>query len=176
MFKYPKTRKIPSQISAPRLVFVFWDEQFHHFQVENLHFCGILLFFLIFIVQFISFWVESVEKWNSYSCPELGVKRRCPELGANPCTTYCNIQSTTRVSTRTKLVSTSVSLVVRDRDTEFHTTWMKERSNSAYHCITVMYLATCIENSKSHLPADVLAQMQTRLSSGMKNIVSSSAC
>ncbi len=33
-------------------------------------------------------WAESDQKWRSShkKCPELGVKARCPELGANPCT------------------------------------------------------------------------------------------
>ena len=40
-----KTRKSPSQISAPHLFFVFCDKQFHPFQVENAHFVGFCYFF-----------------------------------------------------------------------------------------------------------------------------------
>ena len=80
-----KREKSPSQISAPICFLVFETNNFIIFKLKTA-LCGILLFIQILIVRFISFWVESVEKGNSYWCPELGVRTRCPGLGANLCT------------------------------------------------------------------------------------------
>ena len=80
-------KKSISMITAP-FVFCFLRWTISSFSSWKLALCGILLFLQNLIVRSISVWVESVVKWNSYLCPELGVKTRCLELGANPYTQY----------------------------------------------------------------------------------------
>ena len=77
--------------------------RFRIFKLQKLHFSWFLNLYVIIPVRLGPVWAESDEKRNSYLRPELGVKIRCPELGANPCNAFDNMvkRYTPKVRTNT---------------------------------------------------------------------------